>query len=106
MPGDAVAFVAFRGGDALDKQLQQLQGEAMAQGALKEFERMFGLKIDAITGLFKNEVALYVRAGTPFPEVTLLLEAPNEQEALATVDDLLKQLPLAQPCQEPRSRRA
>ena len=90
MPGDAVAFLAFRGGDALNKQLQQLQGEAMAQGALEEFERMFGLKFDALTGLFKNEVALYVRAGTPFPEVTLLLEAPNEQEALTTVDDLLK----------------
>ena len=47
---------------------------------------MFGLKIDTITGLFKNEVALYVRAGTPFPEVTLLLEAPNEQQALTAVD--------------------
>jgi len=102
VPGDAVAFLAFHGGDVLDKQLQQLQGEAMAQGALEQFERMFGLKIDAITGLFKNEVALYARAGTPFPEVTLLLEAPNEQEALATVDNLLMQLTKvapAQPCQ-------
>ena len=100
VPGDAVAFVAFRGGDALNKQLQQLQGEAMTKDALEEFERMSGLKFDALTGLFKNEVALYVRAGTPFPEVTLLLEAPIEQAALTTVDDLLKQLPLAQPCAE------
>lgn len=102
VPGDAVAFLAFHGGDVLDKQLQQLQGEAMAKGALEEFQRMFGLKIDAITGLFKNEVALYARAGTPFPEVTLLLEAPNEQEALATVDNLLMRLTkaaTAQPCQ-------
>jgi len=103
VPGDAVAFLSFHGGDVLDKQLQQLQGEAMAKGALEEFERMFGLKIDAITGLFKNEVALYARAGTPFPEVTLLLEAPNEQEALATVDNLLSKLTKAapaRPCQE------
>jgi hypothetical protein len=101
VPGDAVAFLAFRGGDALDRQLQQLQGEAMAEEALEEFERMSGLKIDSITGLFKNEVALYVRAGTPFPEVTLLLEAPNEQGGLTTVDTLLTQLTknnLAQPC--------
>ena len=107
VPGDAVAFLAFHGGEALDRQLEQLQGEAMAQDALKEFERMSGLKIDAITGLFKNEVALYVRAGTPFPEVTLLLEAPNEQEALTTVDGLLMQLTknnLAQPCQEPQGQ--
>ena len=107
VPGDAVAFLAFRGGVALDKQLQQLQGEAMAQDALEEFERMSGLKIDAITGLFKNEVALYVRAGTPFPEVTLLLAAPNEQDALATVDGLLMQLTknnLAQPCHEPQEQ--
>ena len=100
VPGDAVAFLAFRGGDALDKQLQQLQGEAMGKQALEEFERMSGLKFDALTGLFENEVALFVRAGTPFPEVTLLLEAENEQAALTTVDDLLKQVPLAQPCQE------
>jgi Protein of unknown function (DUF3352) len=107
VPGDAVAFLAFHGGDALEKQLQQLQGEAMAQDALEEFERMSGLKIDAITALFKNEVALYVRAGTPFPEVTLLLEAPNEQAALTTVDDLLTQLTknkLAQPCAAPQEQ--
>ena len=107
VPGDAVAFLAFHGGDALDKQLEQLRGEAMAQGALEEFERMLGLKIDAITALFKNEVALYVRAGTPFPEVTLLLEAPNEQDALATVDSLLMQLTknkLAQPCHAPQEQ--
>ena len=68
---------------------------------------MFGLKFDAITGLFKNEVALYVRAGTPFPEVTLLLEAPNEQQALTAVDLVVKQLTKdvpAQPCQEPEEQ--
>lgn len=107
VPGDAVAFLTFHGGDALDRQLKQLQGEAMAEEALEAFELMSGLKIDAITGLFKNEVALYVRAGTPFPEVTLLLEAPNEQEALATVDELLMQLTKAvpaQPCHEPQEQ--
>jgi hypothetical protein len=101
VPGDAVAFLDFRGGQAFDRQLQELQGEAMAKEALEQFERMYGLQLDAITGLFKNEVALYVRAGTPFPEVTLLLEAPNEQEALTTVDSVLKQLIKvpAQPCE-------
>lgn len=107
VPGDAVAFLAFRGGDAFQRQLQQLQGEAMAKDALKELEQMSGLRIDAITGLFKNEVALYVRAGTPFPEVTLLLEAPNEQEALTAVDLVLKRLATslsAQPCAEPEEQ--
>ena len=44
-----------------------------------------------------------MRPGSPIPEVTLLIEAPNEQEALATVDDLLSKLTkaaTAQPCQE------
>jgi hypothetical protein len=103
VPGDAVAFLDFRGGEAFDRQLQQLQGEAMAKEALKQFEQIFGLRLDAIAKLFKNEVALYVRAGTPFPEVTLLLEAPNEQEALTTVDSVVKQLMKntpAQPCRE------
>ena len=107
VPGDAVAFVALRGGDAFDRQLQQLEGEGMTGPALKEFERMFGLKIDTITGLFENEVALYIRAGTPFPEVTLLLEAPNEQQALTAVDLVVKQLTKnvpTQPCQEPEEQ--
>jgi uncharacterized protein DUF3352 len=106
VPGDAVAFLDFRGGEAFDRQLQQLQGEAMAKKALRQFEQMFGLQIDAITKLFKNEVALYVQAGTPFPEVTLLLEAPNEQEALTTVDVVLKQVLKvpAQPCDEPEQQ--
>jgi len=109
VPGDAVAILDFRGGQAFERQLQELQGQAMAKQALQEFERMFGLQIDEITGLFKNEVALYVRAGTPFPEVTLLLEAPNEEEALSTVDKVLKQLIKkgpAQPCRAPQEEQA
>ncbi len=35
---------------------------------------MLGLKLADLTSLFKNEVALYIRAGTPLPEFTLLLE--------------------------------
>jgi hypothetical protein len=102
VPGDAVAFLTFHGGSAFERQLRQLPGEG-----LREFERMFGLEIDAITALFENEVALYVRAGTPIPEITLLLEAPDEQAALRTVDDLVEKMALfnaGRPCGEPEEQ--
>ncbi len=103
VPGDALAFATFRGGDALDKQLRQLQGDAGGE-ALKEFERMLGVQLEDVTGLFENEVALYVRGGTPLPEFTLLLEAQDEVAAKKTIDGVLAKvsstLP-AEPCHEP-----
>jgi hypothetical protein len=103
VPGDALAFLTFRGG-ALDKQLRQFQSNTAYRQAIIELERMLGLRLAELTGLFKNEVALYIRAGTPLPEFTLLLEAPDEAAAQKTIDGLLNamtsKLP-AQPCDAP-----
>ena len=100
-PADAVAFLSFRGGKALQTQLPKLEGEPSFQEGLRELEQELGIRLDRLLELFENEVALYVRPGTPLPEVTLLLEAPNEQEALAAVDDVLQSATSktpAQPC--------
>jgi hypothetical protein len=102
VPGDAVAFLTFRGGESVDRQFDQLPKEG-----LQELERMLGLKLEAITALFQNEVALYVRGGVPIPEITLLLEAADEQAALRTVNDVIEQvtrLQAAQPCDEPEEQ--
>jgi hypothetical protein len=42
-----------------------------------------------IVPLFANEGALYVRKGSPFPEVTLVLEVDDERKAERVVDDLV-----------------
>jgi hypothetical protein len=71
---------------------------------MREFEQMLGMPLSSLLKVFEDEVALYVRPGSPIPEVTLLIEAPNEQDALRRVDTairaLSKSLP-AQPCDAP-----
>lgn len=104
VPADAVAFLTFRGGAAFKDQLSELEkGESYRQG-IQDLQRMLGVRLDKLLPLFANEVGLYVRQGSPIPEVTLLLDAPDEQAALAsvnsTIEALTKTLP-AQSCHAP-----
>jgi hypothetical protein len=104
VPADAVAFLAFKGGDQYQRQLDELEKNEAYRMGLREFERMLGIPLSSLLELFENEVGLYVRPGTPIPEVTLLVEAPNEQEALARVNKAVKNLTKSiptQPCHAP-----
>jgi hypothetical protein len=104
VPADAVAFLTFRGGDAFEKQLGELKKNGMYKQGLQQFESALGIRLDKLLPLFANEVGLYVRPGSPIPEVTLLIDAPDEQAALkevnATIQALTKALS-AQPCHAP-----
>jgi hypothetical protein len=104
VPADAVAFLAFKGGDEYEQQLDELEKNEAYRMGVREFERMLGMPLSSLLKVFKDEVALYVRPGSPIPEVTLLIEAPNEQDTLGRVDTaimaLTKSLP-AQPCHAP-----
>ena len=104
VPADAVAFLTFKGGEAYEQQLGELEKNDAYRMGVREFERMLGIPLSSLLKLFENEVGLYVRPGSPIPEVTLLLEAPNEQAALERVNtavrNLTKSIP-AQPCHAP-----
>ena len=104
VPGDAVAFLTFRGGDAFKEQLSELQKDESYRQGIEELQRMLGVRFDKLLPLFANEVGLYVRPGSPIPEVTLLLDAPDEQAALdrvnSTIEALTKTLP-SQSCHAP-----
>jgi Protein of unknown function (DUF3352) len=104
VPADAVAFLTFKGGDQYQRQLDELEKNEAYRMGLREFERMLGIPLSSLLELFENEVGLYVRPGSPIPEVTLLIEAPNEQAALArvnkAVENLTKSIP-TQPCHAP-----
>jgi hypothetical protein len=104
VPADAVAFLTFKGGDEYERQLQELQKNRTYRMGVQEFEQMLGIPLSSLLELFENEVGLYVRPGSPIPEVTLLIEAPNEQAALSRVNtavqNLTKSMP-AQPCHAP-----
>lgn len=79
VPGDAVAFLTFRGDDSF---VRQAQSSPTYRRALKQFRRMYGLQLDKLLAAFKGEVALYIRPATPFPQFTLLVSEASDQSAV------------------------
>ena len=77
-----VAFLTFRGGEQFEQQLERDEGDGSLDEGLDELERMLGFRVESLIDLVSHEVALYVRPGSPIPEVTLLVDAPDEQEVL------------------------
>ena len=88
IPAGALAVASFKGSGTV-KQWNELRENPFFQQGLREVERELGVSLDEVVGLLQNEIAFYVRRGAPLPEFTLMLEAPNEQRALATVDRLM-----------------
>ena len=84
IPADAIAVVSFHGTDELISQLRKAGGSAI----VPTIEGALGVTLDDLAPLFANEGALYVRQGTPIPEVTLVLGVDDEPGARATLDTL------------------
>jgi hypothetical protein len=104
VPADAVAFLTFRGGDEFERQMEDLEKDDAYREGLDELQRMLGFRLDSLLSIFSHEVGLYVRPGSPFPEVTLLVDAPDEQEVVGRVDAAIEALTRAlpvQPCHAP-----
>jgi Protein of unknown function (DUF3352) len=104
VPADAIAFLTFRGGDEFERQMEDLDKDDAYREGLDELQRMLGFRLDSLLSIFSHEVGLYVRPGSPIPEVTLLVDAPDEQEVVgrvnAAIEALTRALP-AQPCHAP-----
>jgi uncharacterized protein DUF3352 len=105
VPGDAIAFLTFRGNDAF---ATQARSSPTYRRSLRRFQQELGVPLDKLLELFDGEVALYVRLGTPFPEITLLIpvasDEPAEEAPFRRVDELMKaltRLTPAQPCHAP-----
>jgi hypothetical protein len=88
VPADALAFGAFHG---LDDGLSQLLDAAAEDSAeLDQAAALLGISLeDDVLPLFAGESGLYLRAGEPVPEVTLLLTPEDPAQALETVEELL-----------------
>lgn len=87
VPGDALAFVTLQGASTTN-QLDQLRQNPQLGPAFRAFERRLGVQLDSVFALFSHEVAFYVRRGAGLPEFSLVLEAPDTQATLATLDKL------------------
>jgi len=94
VPGDALALLDFRGEGTID-QLEKLKSNPQVGQALQQLEAMLGVPFEEVLALLRNEVAFYVRPGAGIPELTLVLQTPNEANALATLDKLAQRLAAA-----------
>jgi hypothetical protein len=87
VPGDALAFLTFRGQGLTDR-LKELRSNQLFAQALQQLETTTGVSFDDLLDLFVNEVAFYVRPGAGIPELSLVLAPDNKDKALATLDKL------------------
>ena len=79
VPTGALAYLSFKG--FASAQLSSIPMMGLA----------FGAVIQKLGTILANENAVYVRPGTPIPEVTLVATPDDPQAAVATVTGLLKQ---------------
>jgi Protein of unknown function (DUF3352) len=94
--GDAIAFLTFRGDNSF---VRQAQSSPSYRRALRQFQQLYGVRLDKLLTIFRGEVAFYVRPAIPFPQFTLLVSEADG--ASLTVNQLFKALAStkgAKPC--------
>jgi hypothetical protein len=91
VPADAFAFASFQGKETT-AQLESFGDNPLYASALREFEREFGVKLTDVVQLFQGEVAFYAAPGAPIPELTLLVDSENPQQARESTERILRAL--------------
>jgi hypothetical protein len=89
VPDDALVFLSFQGRGAT-KQIEDLRANPLYTMALRRFERELGVKLEELVSLTDGEVAFYARMAMPIPELTLMLDSENPQQARASAEKLLR----------------
>jgi hypothetical protein len=81
--------VSFHGSDQNEK---SITGQTALAPFLPSVEQALGVRLADVLALLRNQGVLYVRPGLPIPEVTLAVETPDTDAALATVDRIARHL--------------
>jgi hypothetical protein len=89
VPADVLLYASFSG---LGDQLKGASSNPQLQQQLGAIQGLLGISVTELAQLFEGEAAFYVRAGSPFPEVTLAATVQNEQQAVAMIDRLALRL--------------
>jgi hypothetical protein len=92
VPGDVLAYLSFndleRGISAYRDALAEAEPDFESQ--LGMAEAFLGVSIEEdVAPLFAGEGAVYVRRGSLIPEVTLVTQVEDEQQAVGTLDDVV-----------------
>jgi hypothetical protein len=89
VPAGVLALASFKG---LDKAIDGVLKSPLVQQQLGGADQFLGETRDKLVELFANEAALYVRPGSPIPEVTLVFQVTDEQQTAATLDELVSKV--------------
>jgi Protein of unknown function (DUF3352) len=84
IPSGALVAVVFDGSNT--SALDQLRKNPALSLQSAQLERLLGISLEDVVGLLRGEVALYVRPGSPIPEVTLISKPDSPDAALQTLD--------------------
>lgn len=84
IPSDALLAISF---DGAGRQLKQIENGSVPQ--VQQVEKALGVTLADLEELLAGEGALYVRAGNPIPEVTILAEESDEARAGRTIDRIV-----------------
>jgi Protein of unknown function (DUF3352) len=91
VPSGALVYIGF---DNLGAQLAKVTSNPSLQQFTAGLAQL-GITTDDLTKLLSGEGALYVRAGSPLPEVTLVLTESDAPGAVATIDKVTSQAAVA-----------
>jgi hypothetical protein len=108
VPSGVLAYFSFNDLEGLLSRFRDCfsQVEPEFESQLGQAEGFLGVSLEEDLGpLFAGEGALYVRGGALIPEVTLLTQVEDEEQAVATLDEVVESLrPLAPiPLPEPET---
>ena len=95
VPGDVLAYLAFNDLERAISAYRDAIAEADPdfESQLGMAESFLGVSIEEdIAPLFAGEGAVYVRQGALIPEVTLVTQVEDEQQAVATLDDVVSRI--------------
>jgi Protein of unknown function (DUF3352) len=95
IPSGALLVLSFHGSPQSSLGIQDvLQSckNGQAGQTLQGLEHLLGIKLSDLGALFEKESALYVRSGSPIPEVTFVSQQDDPQKALATLDSLVTRI--------------
>ncbi|MGH3103618.1 MAG: DUF3352 domain-containing protein, partial [Gaiellaceae bacterium] len=90
IPSGALAVISFRDLGSTLRGAEDDDGEG--EEGLPDLEGVLGVTLDDLAVLFEGETAIYVRSGVLIPEVTIVTEAADSAEALATIDRLAERV--------------
>ena len=92
IPGGVLAAAAFGGSSSLSSLSTSALGQPGAAAILAQVQKVLGVSVQDLVQAVSGPAIVYLKAGAPLPEVTLVVKPADAQKALQTVGTLIGKL--------------